>query len=433
MNSRLLKRICLAILSLLIIGGGYFLIRSTQPKAKPASTAGQSPAQPPSLNTATQTNSNDKQPEEPLTAAKKHWRVDPPNLYWDKISKSEVDRDLASKDPHVRARALGDLLNTRFKRAEVIAMLRNYLDYPEPEIRFQAARLLFILGSDAGRDVMVSMLQAGARGESIPEHMVAGAAQILHQYRQPFDSQLLVDAYAKTKFSLLKSIMVLEQLPEAKNMVADALGKNTYLESNAIYAGILRMDDAATLTKLRLMLDLTRPNNRLTAHWALSQITGSEADLDYVIELAKQRAGLLPKTPAYDQSLGLDAVRLLSNTVSPHATNALKEISEHAVETGDNMVFDMALASLYYVQKDYAYVDQKIVELMNADKNKPDFSTVWKIAAERRTPQLELLAIERNPGAYKQHFILEEGRPVEYWIYQYLSNIPADVLPPVRP
>lgn len=425
MNPRLLKLTLLVAITLLVIGGVYYLTRSAQFQSK----ATPKPAEQSSVPSPAPTNA--KLSDDALATAKKYWGINPPQMFW-KIPKAEIDRALTSSDYSVCAQALGRLLNTHFPREDAIAALKTYLSHPSAEVRFLVANQLFMLGSDAGRDVMVSMLMAGANGENIPMQLVVGAAQILYQYRQPFDSQLLVDAYSKTEFSLLKSIMVLEQLPEAKNLVADALGTNTYLESNAIYAGILRMDDAATLAKLRLMLELTRPNNRLAAHWALSQITGSETDLGYVIELAKPRAGLLPKPSSYDQSLALDAIRLLTTTVSPQARNALKEISEHAAQSGDHMVFDMAFASLYYVQKDYAYVDQKVAELMNGPKGKPSFSTVWKIAAERRTPQLELLAVERNSEAYKQHFILEQGRPVEYWIYQYLSNIPANVLPPVR-
>jgi hypothetical protein len=279
---------------------------------------------------------------------------------------------------------------------------------------------------------MVTLLKRGAEGLSIPKNLVIWSAQDLYRYRQPFDSRLLLEAYGEFKSPELKRLMVLKRMPEAKNLVADALGHGMYLEDNAISAGILRLSDDATVAKLRLMLGYPRPFQRLAAQWALAQINGSEADLQPLIELVLELEGIRPKTPAFDWDMARDAFRLLSVTRSPQVADAMKLICSRDAKPGDNSFFEGALASLYYVQKDYTYVDRKVLELMRGARGKPTFGIMWKIAAERRTPPMELLAVELNAEAYKWDFILEQGRPPEYWIYQYLSDIPEDVLPPVR-
>ena len=49
-----------------------------------------------------------------------------------------------------------------------------------------------------------------------------------------------------------------------------------------------------------------------------------------------------------------------------------------------------------------------------------------RIAAARRTPDLEAAARRFNPGAYEREFIQQRDRPVEQWVN--LSNVPVSLL-----
>ncbi len=369
-----------------------------------------------------------------IADARKKWGFTPGRLYWEEVSKRRVDAALAANDP----RALGDLMNTRYRRDEVIAVLRTYLDHPSAKVRFDAAKELFMLGSDAGREVMAALLQAAALGKQDAQPLADWAANILHQYHQPIDAKILLTAYGKTMSSTLKQVIVLEQLPEAKIIASAALQANT-LEDHATRVGILHMDDPATLAKMRAMSESSQPYRQMTARWALAQTTGSEADLAYVINLAKQTANLAPRPSTYDNALALDALRLLTITAAPQAKDALREIvtqtstGEYLSTKRDDVVFDTAFAALYYIHQDYSFVDQKISELLNAPKSQPDFALVWQIAAKRHTPELELQALNRRPGSYEEYFIRQRDRPEEYWIYQYIGSIPASLQPKSKP
>lgn len=333
---------------------------------------------------------------------------------------ASIDRALASDDFSLCAQALDELMQPRYAREDAINALKRYVNHRSANVRVMVAGMLFQLGSDAGRGGLVSVLEAVARGETVVGSLAAQAAQVLHQYRQPIPAGLLQAAYERAPSVSLKQYLVLQGDPVAKDLVAEGFRKNEFPVSQAIYAGILRMNDETTLARLREML-AGNAEMRAAAHWALYRASGSEADLAYLVGLARQHAGLAVRTPDIGNNAGSDAMKYLEIDAHPLSTAALREIVEGTQAVNNSQAFSSAFAALFYIHQDYDYIDGKLKAYLSGSPGPKGAPVIWEVAAARQSPEIAALALARNRTAYQQYFMLRGGYPPEGWIYQYIT------------
>ncbi|MGH7957176.1 MAG: hypothetical protein ACREH8_09200 [Opitutaceae bacterium] len=364
-------------------------------------------------------------PATPKAAARERgWPVDA-NV------RARIDRALASGDLLEWMPALSDVMSPIYQRGEVIALLTDILKYPNWEVRARAADLLLQLGSYAGVPVLKALLREAAGGAALTELAVATAATRLHLYRQPIDHQALMQAYQRYKMSELLNVAVMQQVPELAALARERWAGNLQGYEATRIAAFAGLKDRDAIEHYRWGLT-AEPRIQLISQWALFQATGDETYLDQVIAAARQTAGIDPKTESSWRLMKGEAFDLLKISMVPKARLALQEISDLArTKTGDEDAFARSFTALFYLHRDYAFVDQRLMQFFRGEFQGSgiDRGLMMRIAADRRTPELEAAARQFNSGAYDREFIQERNRPVEQWVN--LSNVPVSVAPPL--
>ena len=329
---------------------------------------------------------------------------------------------------------MGELLNPKYDREEAIDILVSFLDHADWSVRFQAAQLLSSLGSKLGFPVLRAAITARARGEDIPDEIVVHSAQTLHQFRAAIDKRDLFAAYRRSQSTGLLPLLVWQQVPEVADMVRQKRAASELGLTTEWMAAYLKMSDNDSIHNYEALLH-SYPSAQLMANWALYRSTGDKGYLSYVVRVASEGVGLVPKTTRSDPLVTADAIHYLQITVSPESTQALRVIADYAAtKVGDSINFDRAFAALFYLHKDDAYVDQRVLGSFQGKYSGPsvDMALMMQIAATRNTAELNAAAKAFKSEAYDREFTQLKGRPVESWISGYIGNIPVDVAPPLE-
>lgn len=321
------------------------------------------------------------------------------------------------------------LLNPSYPRTEAISLLKVYLGHDDVELRIAAARYLFELGSKDGYDTLIEVLKMGGLNDAVSGLQIYSAAKILHQYGQEIPANLLVKAYSKHPTADLLEILALEQVPEAAQIIRSNLGKDS---ESTVLAGYLKIDDASSLSVFNRDLENKSPVRRLDANWALFRATGKQQYLDYIISVAKEGVGVLPKSSATGEWTKENALKYLALSRTPESTAALEEIVEFSAKSGDASSFNEALGSLFYIHNDFDFIDKKISQQIDRGYS-PLGGDIWKIASSRDNPTFSEAIRTKNSQIYDLYFSKLNGRPVEGWIFNSVPNVPREKpAPPSR-
>lgn len=345
--------------------------------------------------------------------------------------RARIERALATGDPLAWNPAIADLMSPVYARDEVITVLTDLLQYPGWEVRTRAADLLLQLGSPAGVPVLQAALRAGADGATVSELALATAATRLHLYRHPIDPTTLMRSYERHKTAELLRVAVMQQVPELGAMARERWATNQQGYEATWIAAFAGLKDADAIEHYRWGLK-AEPRTWLISQWALYQATGDEAHLDQIIAATRQTAGLDAKTDRSWQLSKGETFDLLKLAITPRARQALRDISDQsATKTGDEDMFARSFTALFYLHRDYAFVDERLLQFFRGEFQGAgiDRSLMMRIAAARRTPDLERAAQQFNLGAYEREFIQQRDRPIEQWVN--LSNVPVRLAPPL--
>jgi HEAT repeat protein len=330
---------------------------------------------------------------------------------------------ISSGDPRKWKRRLFDLKNIRYDRKEVIQFLAQFLASKDLDVRTTAAFLLFELGSDLGAQTLREVIRQEASGGKIPDEILVLAADTLRTYHQKIDLGVLYQAYQNDPSPGMLQGLVLEEAPEVRQIVADKIrGTSGSDADTALYAGMLRLNDKELVDTLTAMAE-RQDATGIDADWAIYRATGDPARLGKVIDAAKVAVGLIDGTRGNDSDSRHDSLVCLAVTVTPEVTQTLRDISNYTANTDANN-FEESFGSLFYVHHDYGFVDSKVLDFLNGKFSGQgiDGELMWEIAAARGTPEIVAAAQANNPEAYQRYFVSLQGRPIESWIYQAISN-----------
>jgi hypothetical protein len=117
-------------------------------------------------------------------------------------------------------------------------------------------------------------------------------------------------------------------------------------------------------------------------------------------------------------------------------TKVLEEIADHVAvhSDGGSALFSRAFTALFYLHKDDAFVNQRVMEFLRGQYRGPgvDRELLLSIAAVRRTPEIDAAALAFNPMAWEYALNRVEGRRPESWGGS-ISYVPITLVPPLPP
>lgn len=323
---------------------------------------------------------------------------------------------VATKDAKNWEPAFGELLNPNYRKDEAIAVLREYLGDSNREVRIRAAQELYELGSSEGLPTLKLALNPNSMDGDLSAMYVLIAARTLQRAGESIEPEGLSAAYQKYQSVELLKIAAQEGQLWSADVIRQKRVANEMIVPTELLAAYLGMNDAESIQRYNVLLTINA-ESKVLGHWALYRATGDTAHLQYVIDVVRKLSGLSSADVDVSGEAGSMAIPLLSITPDPMVTRNLEEIMDYKAgnEVGRGMNFGGALAALYFVQKDYGFVDQKVRAYFNG--NYPvaggDDELLWQIAEARRTPEIEQLAFVKNPGEYDLRFIRLHGRPIK--------------------
>jgi hypothetical protein len=356
---------------------------------------------------------------------------------WDERRQAYLDNMLATRDPRKWRTAIGSLNNQHFKREEVIAVLTRLLDYPDPDVRMAVGDQLLQLGSYAGVPALQAILRLAARGELSAE-LADSASYTLHRYRQIIDPKDLYEAYQRFKTPTIIEIATLQQVPEMRDVILEWRETQQGYYDMDWMAAQFGMKDPDSIARYRWLTKGNDVRAEILGHWALYRALGQQSDLDYVISTARQVAGMEPTAEEKRHQRGSRQVAFnyLAATIEPRVTKVLEEIADHVAvhSDGGSALFSRAFTALFYLHKDDAFVNQRVMEFLRGQYRGPgvDRELLLSIAAVRRTPEIDAAALAFNPMAWEYALNRVEGRRPESWGGS-ISYEPITLVPPLPP
>lgn len=320
-----------------------------------------------------------------------------------------------------RHRALAELRDSRFKRDDAARVLRDALRDTDVGVRVFAANLLYEMGLADGKETLLEILRSA---RSLTPHElteVVTAAQILDRHREIIPADLLIELYEETEYGGIVRLMALQgderYLPY---LIASARKEPN---SSVHSFGLLGVSEGHVMAS-QVFKNTRSAEVRVAAAWAMFRCGGDLDALAYVLDQAAARLGQGVKE-GYDPDASGAAIRLISIT----RNESVLPLLHQAVMVNSSSTSGTALASLFYVQNDAAFVDQFVRNYLSdpavRESSAVDPNLVWQIAASRNDQSLSALAYAANPDRTRRLIIEGKDRPVvEVWIRQYLSDIP---------
>jgi hypothetical protein len=339
-------------------------------------------------------------------------------LDWHEISgaRFRIKAALVTGDKHAWAPSIGDLLNPKYKNNEATDLLVELLKEKDWNVKILAAGILLTRGSDEGVATLKEAIKVAPQNGDFTTNMVLEAASDLNLAGKQNDPTYLQAAYHRFPSDEILRIAAIEGCGWVADVVAKKRVSEGVRQSTELIAAELGMSDAESRECYKRLLAAKTPDLRALGNWALYRATGDEAALRNVIASAEAFAGLNTPTPDTVNGSRL-ALGLLSVTDDPVVAKVEEQLADMAAQ-GKRMgpfIFDDFLRSLYFVQKDYGFIDQRLLSAMHGAYLKPGAGSdlIWRIASERRTPELEKLALAHNSEAYDLYFIRMKDFPLQ--------------------
>lgn len=389
---------------------------ASAPGTSPAAEAGRGSDKTGAAASAPAAATGDRADPARLLALAKKFTEQPSTFGVEKILRDE-------KDAEARKAALGELLSHRFDRDDAIRVLELALKDSDVGVRVRAAELLYTLGSAAGKQVLLDAMQAAWDAQSASTRSAAvSAASVLTRFRETIPVDLLYQLYERFPHPGLLTTMAMQGNPRYFGFLAEALERES-IAGNVFNLGVLGAPEGHAIAK-RIFDSAPDDRTKVAAAWAMFRTGGDRAALDFILERAA--VGATKPKPADLSMTAADAISDARRAVCITQDAAARDFLRQAVSVANGSVRNSSLASLFYVQRDYEFVDATIQKFFSNPAAYPglDHNMVWRMAAARGSPAIEQAAQAQSPDFHDRYFVRLKGRPVEGWIWSYLSEIP---------
>lgn len=323
--------------------------------------------------------------------------------------------------PLERRALLGELRDRHYARDNVMRVLDAHLDDPDPGVRVEAAHLLYEFGSHAGKGTLLAVMRSALAPTADTLSDAVEAAQVLNRFREVIPSDLLFELYDKRSHPELLSVMAMQGDPKYMPFFLEAAEEPSYVAGIVHELGVLGVPDGYAFAK-QVFASTKNERTKVAAAWAMFRTGGDRDALNFVLKYAGHEFADLKEAPKPDPYTSQAALRSLFVTKDDTVRTFLRQ----TIAANDAWTSSASLASLFYVQKDYEFVDNYIRNYLSDPTVRTGSSIgdnlIGQMAAARNDPALAALAREKSPEFYNYHFV--QWRSVESWIWSYLSDIP---------
>lgn len=326
----------------------------------------------------------------------------------------------AAPDAKARRLALAEFQDPRIPRADAIRVLTAALADGERSVRVYVCTLLYGLGSSAGKDTLMAVL---LEGPGLPEAdlpLALQAAQILDSHHEAIPRDVLLALRPRFQRHELNGVMARQgdptYLPYLMPGTGESAGTGT-LWNLAVLAA------PESLPFVREVFETTRNRTtKVAAAWAMYRIDGDVAALEHVLQLAER--ALDPPVPGVPPD---DAVDFAWRAIRGIRHERARDLLRHSIESSPGRSFTADLTSLYFVQRDYDFVDRYLHAYLTDRKSHPqaDIALIARLVAARNNPELNRLAAQMPEVARKFYFEPAQQFPAEYWNRHYPTQLPV--------
>lgn len=301
-----------------------------------------------------------------------------------------IDDALKTKDSRTIAQAINALVyDSPWTRAEVIEALRSLLANPDPEIKLDGARYLYLIGDDSGR---VTLIEIMSNTSPILVHSPAyssgsydlrfKAAEIASKYRDQEASSAVLDLYLATRSRTLLHCLINIGVENAGQLVKDALGNQPSDRLMELYGMAKFASESPYLTSVQRDDSLDMPT-RLAAAWANAHVSNDEDSAKFVRDFVEsQITGL-----TVDLSLARKAVQYLGTLNDAASITLLERIAR---QSGNTDLVRVAAANLILNHSEQSSAGAELViEELTRKPTKLGIDLAVKLAAASPDPRLK--------------------------------------------
>lgn len=399
-------------------------IKQTPPgptaKTKPSVNTAQSQANQAALSAAT--------PEEKRQAAEAIFKrlsqgseeIHPASKY--------LQKAIDTKDQSQILAALSRLYWSRlWKMSEVIPTLKEFLNNPDPFVRYHVAETLFKVGDQSGYSTLLAFVQSPTpileSGDSdMPNgggDMRIDAARLLAQYGQTDATPAIYQLYQQTNSGDLIRALTTLQASQATSIVQS---KGFFAQGAALeyygQAGVQQFIPQITST----FYNTQQPDVKVAAAWALATMTNDQNAINYLVQEAQ--AGLTNPSQV-DDLTERNAIKYLGSIQNP----AAKQTLEAALSSSDATIVQTAIVNLIYNQGGSDKAVQVIANQLTdtAHATLPWDFTLSMAAQLTSNPTIQsagqTFAQHDATGDWQTYTVERQNWPINNWIGGYVVKL----------
>lgn len=313
-----------------------------------------------------------------------------------------------------------DILKSRQTRTQTIDELKSHRNSQDIRVRLTAAKLLLAIGDKEGATICQAVLN---NTEMESEHRIRSAS-LLEEYGTRISFDILDQLYRKTGDSIIVKIMAMQGHPEATALIMNLQAKG---KSGGSYFFLAYTDINGTAAS-RAAEAISHAHNDEFIALAIyhARIMHDDRYLREMLALMEQSEAASLGRQWAEGRFGI-ALSVRSELIRDHLRRRIKKMAPASATD--------ALASLYAVQKDYAFVDSLIRSEIGKGKVTSFHERVfWRIAVRRSAQNKDLedlLKHHMSPERKRIYLDAPDSWFVDdYWIGECISYRPlADRTP----
>lgn len=353
------------------------------------------------------------------------WKEVPP-------TQDAIQQAIASKDSGEILRAFHDAVYGQGSRmAEAIPAIKNFLNDPDPWVRYQAAEKLYIAGDNSGLNTLVDLMQSDNPIQDYDGNdMRVSAAGVLEKYRENKAINALIE-YCRKIGSLSaknRGFAILDGLAlTARGSLSDDLVKKIESSNDSIYVMYNLMLVNPQLAKDLAQSEFEKAKDgsglKLHAAWAMLEAGEKDPYYSYLMDYAKVAiAGEIP-TSASGSDVYEFSLKILASIKDPE----IKSVLEDALNSKNTEIIDIALVNLFFNQGGSDKARQYLLSQFNGPTNQlVDSDFLMQLAAAINDPQINAAAAsvdQRTESSRWAYFSDRKNWSVYTWIDDYVVDL----------